>query len=53
MLNPANGGTSNKTCAEFISVSRSYGTLKRVQGDKNRLRHSLEKRRNFTVCTRV
>jgi hypothetical protein len=34
MLNPANGGTSNKTRAGFISVSKTYETLKRVQGDK-------------------
>jgi len=32
---------SNKTCAEFISVSNPYETLKRVQGDKKELRHSL------------
>src|SRR3989304_2667915 len=42
MLNPADGGTSNKTCAEFISVSNPYETLKRVQGDKKELRHTLQ-----------
>ncbi len=37
MLNPAYGGTSHKTCAEFISVSGTYETLKQVQGDKGGL----------------
>jgi hypothetical protein len=32
---------TNKTCAEFISVSNPYETLKRVQGDKKELRHTL------------